>query len=113
MTWLIIAMVALFAISIYIVGLVARPLAWWKVGLIASMIGLFVLCVALPLGRKIFDLKFGPWYQWTSGLVVAAGACLLLELLWRTLSHHSSTRAVRPQESATRADVELTDSRRR
>jgi cation-transporting ATPase E len=86
-------MVALFAISIYIVYLVAQPIVWWKVCLIASMIGLFALCVALPVGRKVFDLHFGPWYQWMSGLVVAAVACVVLEVLWRTSGHHSISSA--------------------
>ena len=84
------AMVSLFATSLYIVQLVARPMVWWKWVLIASMAGLFVLCVALPLGRKVFDLHFGPWYQWTTGLVIAAVACVALEVLWRFLSAHST-----------------------
>ena len=37
---------SLFACSLYIVQMVARPMVWWKVVLIASMAGLFVLCVA-------------------------------------------------------------------
>jgi cation-transporting ATPase E len=92
------AMVSLFACSLYIVQLVARPIVWWKVVLIASMAGLFVLCVALPVGRHFFDLHFGPWYQWTTGLVIAAVACVVLEVLWRYLSAHSTAPATRPAE---------------
>jgi cation-transporting P-type ATPase E len=93
------AMVSLFATSLYIVQLVARPMVWWKWVLIASMAGLFVLCVALPFGRHFFDLHFGPWYQWTTGLVIAAIACVALEVLWRYLSAHSTTAATRPTEA--------------
>ena len=89
------AMVSLFACSLYIVQLVARPIVWWKVVLIASMAGLFVLCVVLPAGRKFFDLHFGSWYQWTTGLVIAAISCIALELLWRYLSAHSTAPATR------------------
>jgi cation-transporting P-type ATPase E len=77
------AMVTLFTISLYIVGLVARPLVWWKVVMIASMAGLFLLCVALPVGRRFFDLEFGPWYEIGSGLAIAVVAAVLLEVLWR------------------------------
>jgi len=93
------AMVSLFACSLYIVQLVARPIVWWKVVLIASMAGLFILCVALPYGRHVFDLHFGPWYQWTTGLVIAAVACVLLEVLWRRLSAHSTAAAAEPAEA--------------
>ncbi|MBW8804393.1 MAG: HAD-IC family P-type ATPase [Catenulisporales bacterium] len=93
------AMVSLFACSLYIVQMVARPIVWWKVVLIASMAGLFVLCVALPVGRRIFDLHFGPWYQWTTGLAIAAVACVALEVLWRYLSAHSKAPATRATEA--------------
>ena len=93
------AMVSLFACSLYIVQLVARPIVWWKVVLIASMAGLFVLCVAVPYGRHFFDLHFGPWYQWTTGLAIAAAACVLLEVLWRRFSEHGTAAA-----AATEAD---------
>jgi cation-transporting ATPase E len=93
------AMVSLFACSLYIVQLVARPMVWWKWVLIASMAGLFVLCVAVPFGRHFFDLHFGPWYQWTTGLVIAAVACVALEVLWQVLSAHSTTPAARPAEA--------------
>ncbi|WP_194892940.1 HAD-IC family P-type ATPase [Catenulispora pinisilvae] len=94
------AMVSLFACSLYIVQLVARPIVWWKIVLIASMALLFVLCVAVPYGRHFFDLHFGPWYQWTTGLVIAAVACVALEVLWRYLSAHSTAaRAARAAEA--------------
>ena len=93
------AMVSLFACSLYIVQMVARPIVWWKVVLIASMAGLFVLCVALPVGRRFFDLHFGPWYQWTTGLAIAAVACVALEVLWRYLSAHSKAPATRATEA--------------
>ncbi|MEY9863701.1 cation-transporting ATPase E [Catenulispora sp. GAS73] len=93
------AMISLFACSLYIVQMVARPIVWWKVVLIASMAGLFVLCVALPYGRHFFDLHFGPWYQWTTGLAIAAVACVALEVLWRYLSAHSKSAATEPAEA--------------
>ncbi|WP_194915587.1 HAD-IC family P-type ATPase [Catenulispora rubra] len=93
------AMISLFACSLYIVQMVARPIVWWKVVLIASMAGLFVLCVAVPYGRHFFDLHFGPWYQWTTGLAIAAVACVALEVLWRYLSAHSKSAATEPAEA--------------
>ncbi|GAA2020188.1 HAD-IC family P-type ATPase [Catenulispora yoronensis] len=100
------AMVSLFACSLYIVQLVARPIVWWKVVLIASMAGLFVLCVALPAGRSFFDLHFGSWYQWATGLGIAAASCVVLELLWRYLSAHSGARATRPEDADVDPDAD-------
>jgi len=92
------AMVSLFVCSLFIVQLVARPFTWWKIVLITSMGALFVLCVGLPIGREFFDLYFGPWHQWSSGLAIAGVACVALELLWRYLSAHSVAPATRPTE---------------
>ena len=77
------AMVTLFAVGIWVLMLVARPLAWWKAVLIAVMSGGFVLVALLPVGRRVFDLHFGGWQQTLTALAVAGCAAVALEVLWR------------------------------
>ena len=77
------AMVTLFAVGIWVLTLVARPLAWWKTVLIAVMSGGFVLVALLPVGRRVFDLHFGGWQQTLTALAVAGCAAVALEVLWR------------------------------
>jgi cation-transporting ATPase E len=77
------ATITLFSVSLWVLVLVARPLLWWKVLLVAAMAGAFLLVALLPAGRRIFDLHFGAWSQTLTALAVAAGAAVALELLWR------------------------------
>jgi len=77
------AMVTLFAVSLWVLTLVARPFAWWKALLVAAMIAVFLLAALLPLGRRVFDLHFGTWQQTATALAVAGCAAVVLELLWR------------------------------
>ncbi|HEV3170094.1 MAG TPA: HAD-IC family P-type ATPase [Actinocrinis sp.] len=77
------AMVTLFAVSLWVLMLVARPFAWWKALLVATMTAAFLLVALLPLGRRVFDLHFGTWQQTATALAVAGCAAVALELLWR------------------------------
>lgn len=77
------AVITLFAASLAVVMLVARPFAWWKAALVATMAGLFVLVALLPAGRRIFQLQFGTWSQIAVSLAVAGVAAVGLEALWR------------------------------
>jgi cation-transporting ATPase E len=76
------AMVTLFTVGLWVLTLVARPLAWWKVTMIAVMGGCFVLVALVPAGRRFFDLSFGAWQQTLTSLAVAGCAGVALELLW-------------------------------
>jgi cation-transporting ATPase E len=84
------AMVTLFAVGIWVLTLVARPLAWWKTALIAVMAGGFALVALLPAGRRIFDLHFGGWQQTLTALAVAGCAAVALEVLWRIDARRSA-----------------------
>jgi cation-transporting ATPase E len=77
------AMVTLFTVGLWVLTLVARPLAWWKAVLIAAMAGGFLLVALVPFGRRFFDLHFGAWQQTATSLAVAGCAAVALELLWR------------------------------
>jgi cation-transporting ATPase E len=77
------AMITLFAVSLSVLLLVARPLIWWKALLVGTMAGLFVLVCLVPAGRRFFQLQFGAWEQTIVSLAVAAVAAFGLEALWR------------------------------
>jgi len=77
------AMITLFTASLAVLLLVARPLVWWKILLVGTMAGLFVLVSALPAGRKFFQLQYGAWQQTVLSFAVAAVAAVVLEILWR------------------------------
>jgi cation-transporting ATPase E len=77
------AMITLFAASLAVLILVARPFTWWKAVLVGAMAALFVLVSLLPAGRRFFQLEYGGWEQVLTSLAVAGCAALVLELLWR------------------------------
>lgn len=51
------AVVTLFLVTWWVLVLVARPLLWWKIGLVGAMFGLFLLAFAIPLTRWFFALE--------------------------------------------------------
>ncbi|HEU5270866.1 MAG TPA: HAD-IC family P-type ATPase [Jatrophihabitans sp.] len=54
------ATVTLFGIALAALIVVARPLAWWKLGLVAAMAAGFALALLTPLGRQFFALSPSP-----------------------------------------------------
>ena len=76
------AMLALFAIGLWVLALTARPLSVWRVALIVAAAGALGLLFAFPLGRRIFALQFppAPVALATLGVVVLA---ILALTLWR------------------------------
>jgi cation-transporting ATPase E len=89
------AMVTLFAVGLWVLTLVARPLVWWKAVLVAAMGGGFVLVALVPAGRRIFDLHFGAWQQTLTSLAVAGCAAVALEVLWRIDARREATLTAR------------------
>ncbi|MFG2307523.1 cation-translocating P-type ATPase [Streptomyces sp. NPDC048566] len=77
------ATLTLFLISMWVLAIIARPYTWWRVGLVASMGGAFLLVLAVPWLQHFFALKLvGTTMPWTAVLIsVIAAACL--EFLWK------------------------------
>ncbi|CAL9478252.1 HAD-IC family P-type ATPase [Streptomyces pilosus] len=77
------ATLTLFLISVWVLAIIARPYTWWRIALVASMAGAFLLVLVVPWLQHFFALKLvGMTMPWTAAgiAVVAAG---VLELLWR------------------------------
>ncbi|MCS7481813.1 HAD-IC family P-type ATPase [Umezawaea endophytica] len=50
------AVITLFVIALWVLVLVARPLVWWKLALIATMAALFLVALLVPFGQSFFEL---------------------------------------------------------
>ncbi len=76
------AMLAIFAVGLWVLALVAGRPAGRAIALVAAMAGVLVLLFAVPLARRIFALELPPVSvcAWVAGVALAAIADLTL---WR------------------------------
>ncbi len=68
--------------ALWLLGVLARPWAPWKVGLMAAMAGLAVLALVVPGGRRYFALDI-PWNLLLPTLLIGAGGALVVEVTAR------------------------------
>jgi cation-transporting P-type ATPase E len=76
------AMLALFCLGLWVLGLIARPLDLARIVLLATMAACLVLALAIPLARRIFSLQLPPVPVLLAVAAVTAASILLLTL-WR------------------------------
>ncbi|MFD7242903.1 HAD-IC family P-type ATPase [Streptomyces massasporeus] len=77
------ATLTLFLISMWVLAIIARPYTWWRVALVASMAGAFLLVLVVPWLQHFFALKLvGMTMPWIA-VGIAAVAAAALELVWR------------------------------
>jgi cation-transporting P-type ATPase E len=76
------ALMVVMVVGTWIVYVVSRPLNWWRSMLIAAMVGLFVLTIAVPFTRDLFQLEFVAG-QLPLAIGVSAIGIIAVELLWR------------------------------
>jgi cation-transporting ATPase E len=77
------ATLTLFVVSMWVLAIIARPYTWWRIALVASMAGAFLLVLVVPWLQHFFALKLvGMTMPWIA-VGIAAGAAATLELLWR------------------------------
>ncbi|MFE7927184.1 HAD-IC family P-type ATPase [Streptomyces sp. NPDC057456] len=77
------ATLTLFLISMWVLAIIARPYTWWRVLLVASMGGAFVLVLVVPWLQDFFALKLvGMTMPWIA-VGVAAVAAVALEISWK------------------------------
>jgi cation-transporting P-type ATPase E len=77
------ATIVLFAVSLWVLVIQARPMRRWKMALVASMAGLGALAFLLPVGRKFYDLSLPSALIGIEAGALAAGAAVLLEVVCR------------------------------
>ncbi|MEU7020429.1 HAD-IC family P-type ATPase [Streptomyces sp. NPDC046203] len=77
------ATLTLFLVSMWVLAIIARPYTWWRIALVASMGGAFLLVLVVPWLQQFFALKLvGVTMPWTAVAIAAAGAAVL-EWAWR------------------------------
>ncbi|MET9129933.1 HAD-IC family P-type ATPase [Streptomyces antibioticus] len=77
-----VATLTLFLISMWVLAIIARPYTLWRVLLVASMGGAFLLVLAVPWLQEFFALKLvGMTMPWIA-VAVSAVAAAALEVTW-------------------------------
>jgi cation-transporting ATPase E len=96
-----VAAITLFLVAFFALTLVARPLAAWKVAMLATMAGGFALVLAVPAAREVASLTLPDLRNAVASLGVAglAGLGLFTGLRWAGWlpSRHSGDRASGPR----------------
>jgi cation-transporting ATPase E len=77
------ATLTLFLVSMWVLAIIARPYTWWRMLLVATMAGAFVLVLVVPWLQEFFALRLvGTTMPWIA-VGIAAGAAAALEFTWR------------------------------
>jgi cation-transporting P-type ATPase E len=79
------AMLALFCVGLWVLGLIARPLNLLRIALLAAMAAGLALALAIPLARRIFSLQLPPVPVLLAVAAVTAASIVALTL-WRHFS---------------------------
>jgi cation-transporting ATPase E len=76
------ALIVVFIVAFWLLGVLARPLNWWKVLTIAAMVALAVGAFALPAARDFLELHL-PVGEWWLAVVIGGGGAAVVEV-----AHH-------------------------
>ncbi len=81
------ATLVLLVVGLWILVLLARPITGWRASLVTWMVVAFVVILAVPDLREFYALDLPEWEALVWGILVAAGAIVLLEVGWTALQH--------------------------
>jgi len=76
------ALVVLFIVNFWLLGVLARPYLWWKVATIVAMVALAGAAMVWPLARGFFNLDLST-QQWPMALIVGGCGAAVVEI-----AHH-------------------------
>ncbi len=76
------AWMTLTAIALWVLAIIARPYAWWKVGLLIGMIVLSAAPLLIPFLRDFLALDPGDWGQNVIAISCAAAGIVVIEIAW-------------------------------
>ena len=77
------AVIVMFIVALYVLGILARPYTTARIALVGSMGAAFLAALVLPVTQDYFVLVRPEAEVLGEAFVVAAAACALLELAWR------------------------------
>ncbi|MCJ7857359.1 HAD-IC family P-type ATPase [Corynebacterium kalidii] len=78
-------LLALIVMGLWVLGIVARPLVWWKLLLLAGCVAGYVVLFTVPFLRELVLLEPGDPSLTTLGLAVGAGGAVLIEVVHRVV----------------------------
>ena len=68
------ATLVLLVVGLWVLNILARPITPFRGALFASMVGIFLLILALPGAREFYALEIPPEAALIAGLCIAGGA---------------------------------------
>lgn len=80
-------LLALITMGLWVLGIVARPLVWWKVLLLVCCVGGYLVIFLVPPFRELLMLHPENLQLMSLGLAVGAGGAVLIEI-----AHQAATR---------------------
>lgn len=80
-------LLALIIMGLWVLGIVARPLVWWKVLLLVCCVGGYLVIFLVPPFRELLMLHPENLQLMSLGLAVGAGGAVLIEI-----AHQAATR---------------------
>ncbi len=78
-----VATITLFAVAVWVLGMLVRPTSPWRAGLVLAMVGAFVVIFAVPSFRHYFALGLPSQLTLVPALSMAAAACVVLTAGWQ------------------------------
>jgi cation-transporting P-type ATPase E len=76
------AWLTLTSIALWVLAIVARPYAWWKIGLLLGMIALSAVPLLVPALREFLALDPSDWSQNLIAMSCAVVGIVLIEVGW-------------------------------
>lgn len=76
------AAIVLLLSGLYLVLMVGRPFAMWKLAMVAAMLAAFAVCLATPWLRNLFGLKVPPAQGWAAAVILVALVIAALQVAW-------------------------------
>lgn len=83
-------LVSLIVMGLWVLGIVARPLVWWKILLLVGCVIGYVLLFTVPFLRELVLLEPGDTRLMLLGLVVGAVGALVIEVVHRVVERRRS-----------------------
>jgi cation-transporting ATPase E len=90
------ALVSLFVVTLWILGILARPFVLWRVGLVAAMALAFAIVLWSAKLRDYFAIALPPREDLVAAIGIAAIGCLVLEVGGRLMASYDRRRGQAP-----------------
>lgn len=104
-------LLALIVMGLWVLGIVARPLVWWKMLLLVGCVTGYVLLFTVPFLRELVLLEPGDTGLMLTGLVVGAVGCAAIEAVhrlvqWWARRTQKTQKTQKTQEALSKEDAD-------